>query len=303
MSILLMLSAVAGCATPPTDPAERVVFEQNSDPLEPMNRKILAVNQLLDRVLFTPVAKVYVAVFPEAGRDAMKRVLDNMKEPTLLINNLLQGQFTRGEVTLGRFAINTSVGLLGVVDVAAKLGLDRRAADFGQTLFVWGVPSGPYLILPLFGPSNPRDAIGLAIDSQTDPATILAHAYGIEQLTIARFAASGVDERARVIDVLDDLQKNSLDFYAELRSLSQQKRNGELYNGKPPTPGTDLYTDPGRGGSDATAPPAMPAAPRPVGAAPGAAPASAPASAPLRWETTDPEEGPIVAPQANSARP
>jgi phospholipid-binding lipoprotein MlaA len=104
-----------------------------------------------------------------------------MKEPRLFFNNVLKGRFERAGITLGRFTANTSLGLAGIFDVAAMWGLKRQSADFGQTLFVWGFPEGPYLILPLLGPSNPRDAIGMGIDSYADPFTILATTHGIEE--------------------------------------------------------------------------------------------------------------------------
>jgi phospholipid-binding lipoprotein MlaA len=202
--------------------------------LEPLNRNILDINQFVDRILIRPVAKVYVALLPEDGRDAIRRVLDNMKEPSLFFNNVLQGEFERAGITLGRFTANTSLGLVGIFDVAAMWGLKRQTADFGQTLFVWGFPKGPYLILPILGPSNPRDAIGMGIDSYADPFTILATIHGIEEWTNARLIADGIDRRARVIDVLDDLEKSSLDYYAQLRSLSQQNRAAELRRGAAP---------------------------------------------------------------------
>jgi len=259
---LWLMAALAGCATPPTDTAERALFEQNNDPLEPLNRNIFDVNQLVDRIVIEPAAKVYVAVLPEFGRDAIHRVLDNMKEPTLFFNNVLQGEFERAGITLGRFTANTTLGLVGLFDVATDWGLKRQPADFGHTLFTWGFDSGPYLILPLLGPSNPRDAIGLGIDSYSDPFTILATTHGLEELTNARLIAGGLDQRAGVIDVLDELQKNSLDFYAQLRSLSQQRRAAELRRGAVPDPGTDFYLDP-------NAPPAEPGKPA---APPSAAP-------------------------------
>ncbi len=266
---LWLTTALAGCASPPTDPTERALFEQNNDPLEPLNRNIFDVNQLIDRILIEPAAKVYVAVLPEFGRDALHHVLDNMKEPTLFFNNVLQGEFERAGITLGRFTANTTLGLGGLLDLATDWGLKRQPADFGQTLFTWGFAEGPYLILPLLGPSNPRDAIGMGIDSYSDPFTILATTHGLEELTNARLVASGIDQRAGVIDVLDELQKNSLDFYAQLRSLSQQRRAAELRRGAAPDPGADFYQDP----SAPSAPPAKPAAPPPSpssGAAPQA---------------------------------
>jgi phospholipid-binding lipoprotein MlaA len=229
--VLWLISGLAACATPPTDPIDRAAFEQRNDPLEPLNRHILDANQVLDRILLRPIAKVYVFTTPEDARAAIRHVLDNMKEPTLVFNNALQGELKRAGIGVERFVINSTVGFGGIVDVATLSGIERQPADFGQTLFVWGLPSGPYLVLPILGPSNPRDALGMLVDSYADPFTILATATGVTELTTSRLLANGVDQRARLLDVLDDLQKNSLDFYAQLRSLAQQRREAELHHG------------------------------------------------------------------------
>lgn len=243
---LFVATALVGCATPPTDPAARAAYEQSNDPLEPLNRKTFALNQSLDKWFFKSTAQAYVAVLPGDARKAVHHMLDNMKEPTLFFNNLLQGQFERASITLGRFVVNTTVGFGGMVDVMTLSGVERQPADFGQTLYVWGVPSGPYLILPILGPTNPRDAVGSAVDSYDDPFTILANDHGVTELTTARFVVGGIEERASVLDELDSLEKNSVDFYAEMRSLAQQHRAAELKNGKAPDAEPDLYMDPGK---------------------------------------------------------
>lgn len=267
VTVLWLIAGLAACATPPADPADRAAFEQRNDPLEPLNRKVFAVNEFLDHILLRPAAKVYVFATPEEARTAIRHVLDNMKEPNLVFNNALQGEFKRAGISMGRFVINSTAGVGGIVDVATKVGLDRQPADFGQTLFVWGMPSGPYIVIPILGPSNPRDAIGMAVDSYADPFTILATARGVTELTTARFLANGVDTRASLLDLLDDLEKNSLDYYAQLRSLSQQHREAELHHGAAPDAG------PSPGAGQDTAPPSD-AAPNP---APSAAPQPAPA--------------------------
>jgi phospholipid-binding lipoprotein MlaA len=259
--VVLVSLALGSCATPPADPAARVEFEQTNDPLEPLNRKTFALNEFLDHAVFRPGAKVYVAVVPEDARKAIHRVLDNMKEPTLFFNNMLQGEFKRAEITLGRFLVNSTVGFGGMVDVMTLSGIERQPADFGQTLYVWGVGSGPYLILPILGPTNPRDAIGSTVDSYADPFTILANDHGVTELTTSRLVVGGIEERARVLDVLDDLEKNSVDFYAQMRSLTQQHREAELRHGKAPDTVPGLYDDPDQGAPPSTSPsPARPGA-------------------------------------------
>jgi phospholipid-binding lipoprotein MlaA len=242
--IAVMLT-LGGCATPPADRAARAEFERTNDPLEPLNRKTFTLNLLIDRAVFRPVAEVYVTVMPDDARLAVHHMLDNMKEPTLFFDNMLQGEFRRASLTLGRFIVNSTVGFGGIVDVMGINGIKQQKADFGQTLYVWGGSSGPYLILPILGPSNPRDAIGGAVDSYADPTTILGKSEDVQDLLVDRFVIAGIDERAGVLDVLDDLEKNSVDFYAQLRSLSQQNRAAELRRSEAPAVPSSFYSDPG----------------------------------------------------------
>ncbi len=280
---LLLASLVAGCATPPSDPAERAVFEQTNDPLEPLNRQTFELNLLLDRILLKPVTKVYIAIVPEEGRDALKHALDNMKEPVVVINNVLQGNLDRAGASVGRFAINSTIGIGGLLDLASKWGVDKESGDFGQTAYVWGLPEGPYLMLPILGPSNPRDLVGMGADAYMDPFSFLATTKNLDQIQITRFVLGGIDQRAQVIDVLDDLEKNSLDYYAQLRSLSQQKRAAELRHGNAAEPGANFYDDPSKTpGEKPKANLSMPG-PTPAGPAAGSAlmaPTAAPPASP-----------------------
>jgi phospholipid-binding lipoprotein MlaA len=184
-----------------------------------------------------------------------------MKEPVVVINNVLQGELARAGTAAGRFTINSTIGLAGLIDVAGKIGLNKESGDFGQTLFVWGLPEGPYLVVPILGPSSVRDLVGMAGDNYMDPFSYLASAKAVDEIQIVRFVAGGVDERARVSDILDDLQKNSLDFYAQLRSLAQQRRAAELRHGAAPPPGASFYDDPGAAPAAAGTPPSV--SPRP----------------------------------------
>jgi len=238
--------ALAACATSSSDCAEHPACGQSNDPLEPRPRQILDLNLLLDRILLKPATKVYIAVVPEEGRDAVKRVLANMKEPVVVINNVLQGEPKGAAITVGRFAVNSTIGFAGLIDIAAKNGLEKQTGDFGQTLFVWGLPEGPYLVVPILGPSNPRDLVGMGIDAYIDPFSFLATVKDIDEIQIGRFVLDGIDQRARVIDVLDELEKSSLDFYASLRSLWQQHRAAELRHGAAPAPTPGFYEDPNK---------------------------------------------------------
>jgi phospholipid-binding lipoprotein MlaA len=228
------LAAVAGCATPPTEPAARAEFERTNDPLEPMNRTIFDVNMFLDRILIKPVAQGYRTVVPDFAQNAIRNFLHNLGEPVIFANDVMQGEFKSAHDTFARFIINSTFGVGGTIDLAGQTGLPRQTGDFGQTLNRWGSPEGPYLVLPIFGPSNPRDAVGLGVDGVMEPFQYLAGAYGAETTsTIARFAANGIDQRAQNIDTLDDLQRHAIDFYAEIRSLYRQHRASELRHGRP----------------------------------------------------------------------
>jgi phospholipid-binding lipoprotein MlaA len=247
--------ALAACATPPSDPAARADFVATNDPLEPMNRDIFDFNLFLDRILIKPVAQGYRTVVPEFGRDAIRHFLNNLGEPVIFANDMMQGEFKAAHDTVARFLINSTFGVGGLRDLASETGLERQTGDFGQTLYRWGAPEGPYLVLPIFGPSNPRDAIGMGIDGVMDPFGYLAGDYGAaNSATISRMAASGVDLRSRNIETLDDLERNAIDFYAQIRSLSRQHRADELRHGRP-GPMPNLDTSEG-GPSNAAAAPA-----------------------------------------------
>jgi phospholipid-binding lipoprotein MlaA len=247
IAVLACGALVSGCATVPRDPAERAEFKAQHDPLEPLNRRMFAFNQFVDRVALKPIAKGYVRAVPLPTRDALRHLLDNLMEPVVLANNLLQGQFKRAGTAAARFLVNTTAGPIGLRDVATRAGLARQSGDFGQTLYAWGVHDGPYLVLPLLGPSNPRDAIGQAADVCLDPFRYIARRQNSPTLiTTSRDVATGIDERARNLDSLDEMQRQSIDFYAALRSFFRQNRATELRHGQaPPAPPADFYEDPG----------------------------------------------------------
>jgi phospholipid-binding lipoprotein MlaA len=249
--LVLLLSAgfAAGCASVPTDPAARAQFEADHDPLEPLNRKTFAFNESVDRTLIKPLAKAYRAVLPRDGREMVRHFLDNLGEPLIFLNTVLQGRFHSAQTTGCRFVVNTTLGLGGLGDVAVKNGLPRQVGDFGQTLWTWGVPDGPYLIIPVLGPSNPRDGIGTGVDLYIDPFRYFARAqdYG-SPVTVGRVVVDGVDKRSRNIDPLDEIHKEAIDYYASFRSLFRQHRAAELGGAAKPAalPAPDIYEDPGR---------------------------------------------------------
>ncbi|HYM02211.1 MAG TPA: VacJ family lipoprotein [Stellaceae bacterium] len=237
---------IAGCATPPTDPAARAEFDRTNDPLEPLNREIFDFNLFVDRIAIKPLAQGYEAVVPEKGRDAIRHFLNNLNEPIVFANDLLQGEFKRAHTTFARFLMNSTFGLGGIMDLATGEGLEKQTGDFGQTLYSWGVPDGPYIVIPIIGPSNPRDGIGLGVDGYADPWGQILGRNNLDYVTYARYAVDGIDLRQRNLQTFDDLQRNAIDFYAELRSLFRQHRAQELRHGEPaPIPDLDsLYRDP-----------------------------------------------------------
>jgi phospholipid-binding lipoprotein MlaA len=241
LAIALSIAASFGCATPP-DPSDResyAEFKAINDPLEPLNRTVFGFNQALDAMFLRPLADFYRLLLPPRLREGVHNILTNLRSPVILANDLLQGEWGRAGTTTGRFLVNTTMGVGGIVDPASDFGLTYHNEDFGQTLAVWGLPEGPYLILPVVGPSNPRDAAGLAVDSLVlDPFgllnTIGAEHDWLSTLSYVRLGMTAIDARAQNAEELDDLQKSSLDYYAAIRSLYRQFRTSEIYQGHPP---------------------------------------------------------------------
>ena len=202
-----------------------------SDPWEGFNRKMFAVNDSLDRHVMLPAAKGYRAVTHKKQRKGIRNFLANLRTPVILVNDLLQGEFGRAGDTLGRFVINSTVGFGGMGDPAERLGLAQHSEDFGQTLAVWGVDSGPYLVLPFLGPTTVRDGLGKGVDMTADPAfwitTTPATYY-----SISRGGTGVVSGREALIDPLEGIRADSLDYYASVRSFYLQSRKNEIENGR-----------------------------------------------------------------------
>lgn len=204
----------------------------DNDPLEIPNRFIFAINRALDVAVIQPIAATYRFLLPDMVRDAVRNVLRNLQTPVVLANDVFQGEWERAETTLARFAINTTVGVLGIFDVATGEGYEYHSEDFGQTLGSYGVGEGVYLVLPLFGPSSARDGVGIVVDIFLDPLTYVANAHDLEEEFLARPAVNGIDTRSRNIETLEDLRRDSIDFYARIRSLWRQNRRNEIRNGR-----------------------------------------------------------------------
>ena len=205
--------------------------DATNDPLEPINRDNFAINQILDSNAIQPIAAFYNAAMPEPAQEGVHNLLLNLKLPATFGNDLLQCEVTRSAQTLGRFTINSTVGVGGLVDVAGEIGIPGHHADFGETLAMYGVDEGPYLILPLLGPSTLRDAAGKVADAFLDPLTYISFA-GSTYFLVGRNGLEVVDARARNMNTIDDLERSSLDFYATVRSAYRQHRNAEVKSGE-----------------------------------------------------------------------
>lgn len=212
-----------------------------NDPLESVNRVIFSFNEGVQDIVLRPIANTYNATVPATGRKAIKNVFDNLSSPITFVNDVLQFEFERALQTLTRTVINTFFGMGGMADLAGDMGIEKHNEDFGQTLAVWGVGEGFYVVLPVLGPSNPRDAIGrLLVDSYFDPLSYYLENIDEEEIDLALDVVDGLLEYADVIEELDQIKKTSVDYYAAIRSLYRQKRKAEIANGQnldlPPIP-------------------------------------------------------------------
>lgn len=220
------LALLAGCATPPTDPDDLAYFQETNDPLEPTNRVFYAVNDALDTVVLKPVAQAYRYAVPARARTGVHNALSNLSSPVLFTADVLQGKPQRAGDAAMRFLINSTFGIGGIFDVAEGWGYPTHDNDSGVTLSSWGAPNGPFLFLPVLGPSSPRDAAGFVADIFVDPFAWTGDA--ISMLGWTRFGVGAVDSRERVLDPLDQIQKTALDPYATIRSLYRQNRQSHI---------------------------------------------------------------------------
>jgi len=227
----LLACCVAGCATPPAanDPDAVAEYRQTNDPMEPTNRVFYKINDALDTVIMRPVAQAYVYVVPTPVRTGIHNMLDNLGGPVRLTDDALQGKPRRAGDTAMRFLINTTVGVAGIFDVAKSVGYPNHETDFALTLANWNVPEGPYLFLPLLGPSSPRDAAGFIADQAIDPFTWIGQGTTPHKIgSWTRTIVGAVDERARLLDTVENIKKTALDPYATFRSLYRQNRESKL---------------------------------------------------------------------------
>jgi phospholipid-binding lipoprotein MlaA len=251
-TLLVCLAATAGCATTPGG-----IAEAERDRFEKANRAIYSFNKGLDTAILKPTTTAYRAVVPAAARRGASNALDNVDEPLSFINALLQGKIKAALRAVDRFLINSTLGVGGLADHATDLGLPKQEEDFGQTLAAWGVGSGPFIMLPFFGPSTLRDTVGLGVDSISDPwPRFQKHGLdlsGTQRLGVTGFEA--IDLRSRLVDTADPLLESALDEYATVRAAYLQQRLTDIYDGDPPE---DEFVPPADGGSPAAEPPETP---------------------------------------------
>ncbi len=229
LPLALALAATAGCAST----SERAAGEVY-DPFEPVNRQVFAFNEAADRAVIGPVAEVYETVTPRLAREGVGNVLANLRSPVIFVNDLLQGNDRRAGDTFYRFFVNSTIGVLGVWDAAAAFGVEGHEEDFGQTLAVWGVDAGPFLVLPLAGPANLRDVAGRGFDAAADPLNWVEFESDEDlddHIATSRAVLGVLQARVAVDDQLDMLRDQPEPYIALRRTYTQQRaaaiRNGQ----------------------------------------------------------------------------
>jgi phospholipid-binding lipoprotein MlaA len=242
-----VLAVSTSCTSMPDDPTARAAQANANDPLQPFNRTMLAFNTAVDGAVLKPAAQIYKGVVPDPARTAVGNVLDNLSEPITLMNDLLQGEFVRARETTVRFVFNSTIGLGGMIDFMGDVGISRHKEDFGQTLAVWGIPEGPYLVLPLLGPSNFRDLAGYGVDSFVDPVNRTFRGHDAKWAPYARTATDVVHTRSELLGQLEELERTSIDYYTTLRSVYRQRRQNAILNGEP-APADKLFGSDGSAG-------------------------------------------------------
>lgn len=209
-----------------------------SDPLEGFNRGIFWFNDKLDVYVMEPVARGYDYITPQPVQKGIGNFFENLRYPKYLVSDLVQFKFAQAAEHTGRFIVNSTIGLVGLVDVAKQIGLEQHEEDFGLALAYYGVPPGPYLVLPLLGPSNVRDGIGRVVDSFLDPIGWVSYTSLDSDSKLAIILGTKsldfIDQRAGLIEAIETAKESSVDYYLFLQGAYYQHRRGVLYDGNPP---------------------------------------------------------------------
>jgi len=227
---VLLASMLAGCATatPQSDTADYQAYEQQNDPIEPTNRFFYSVNDKIDRYAFKPVAQGYVDITTVGIRNHVGNFVTNIGEPARLVNFMAEGKPRDAGTSLVRFLVNSTIGIGGIFDPATSLGYPETDTDFGLTLAIWGVPPGPYLYLPVFGPSGARDVLNLPVEYFATPMAIAPKSTALTDFSYAETGIHLINTRAEFIQPIDQIQATALDPYATFRSLYRQSRDSQI---------------------------------------------------------------------------
>ena len=268
LSCLALPALLAGCAAKPADPDALAAERENNDPYEHVNRKLFGIYHAIDTHALRPVAVAYRDNVPRPVRGSLHNVLNNIANPVQFCNDVLQGKPRRAGDTFVRTVLNTSIGLGGFFDVATGLGYPDHSNDFGLTLALWGVPSGPFLFLPVLGPSDFRDGIGYGVSTVFNPLTYASFG-GSNALGFSVFGVGALDARSRALTDTDSIERSSLDPYAAYRSLYQQHRAAQVTAARTDRPATVPSWYASAEPTPVTSAPAKPAPASPFGSGAG----------------------------------
>lgn len=255
--------------------------KDRGDPWEPANRKVYGFNRVLDRLIIGPVAHGYARILPKPLRTGLHNFARNLGEPLVVVNDLLQGKVATGAATVARFTINTTLGVGGVFDVAGRTGIPHHDNGFGTTLGRWGLPPGPYLFLPVAGPSDVRDALGGIVNIFLSPQYYVTDVIP-RPVGVATLVVNGIESRLDAQQALDAIDQTSTDPYATLRSYFQQNREAIIHGDSSPTslPDFDSPDDSSPAQPESAAPPAPPTSAEPAPKAEDAPTTQAPPAEP-----------------------
>jgi phospholipid-binding lipoprotein MlaA len=221
LALSLICAVLGGCASTPG---------LVTDPLEPLNRAVFGFNEKVDEAVLQPVARGYRAVVPAFARTGVSNFFSNLGDLWIGVNNLLQAKIADGLQDFERFTFNSTIGILGIFDVASAMDIPKHDEDLGQTLGRWGVGTGAYLVLPIFGPSDLRDGLGFSIDSMADIVRNLEHVPTRNSL----YATRAINTRTNLLDATKVLEEAALDKYRFVRDAYLQRRRNLVYDGNPP---------------------------------------------------------------------
>jgi phospholipid-binding lipoprotein MlaA len=219
--VALLATGLAACAPPAARGVHNVEARRDYDPLQPVNRKVFWFNDKVDAYVLEPVAKGWDKIAPKPVERSVSNFFTNLRSPIVILNDVLQGKVKNGASDVGRFAVNTTIGILGFFDRATPLGLEQHVEDFGQTLGWWGLPPGPYLVIPIIGPSNPRDGVGLIVDGLSTVYPWFIPWYA----SLGMRSVELVNTRALLLEQIDEAKRSSFDYYVFVRNAYLQRRN------------------------------------------------------------------------------